>query len=84
MAIVVHDTDELQFALEQASALNKPHLNLSKIFNTDKPLYVSVDNLLPVIAKIDQPQISLHWDGDKTLTLSKIEGGAMATFELEF
>lgn len=85
MTTVVHDTNELQFLLDQANAINEPHLDLSKIFGTEKPLYVSVDNLLTTIAKIDQPQVSLHWDGNKTLSVKNIEdGGVVATFELKF
>lgn len=84
MAETICGRDDLCSALEMSQELGEPAFDLSHIFGTQKPLYVSIENLLDVVANHDAPEVGLHWDGDKTLTVKKTDGGVMATFEITF
>lgn len=66
--------------------MGDPHFDLSPFFGdaVDHPMYVAVENLLDVVKNHDDPEIGLHWDGDKILSLKAGDGGVMASFQIEF
>lgn len=76
-------TDDLRSACQDAQDSGKVHLDLSEVLGLKNGPTVSVDNLLQVIASHEDPQVSVSWS-DKTLTLQKTDGGAIASFSLEF
>lgn len=78
------DTDELQYVLERAKALGEPRVDIGHLVGMPgRGPVVEVSGVLEHVLKVGHPQVALHWD-DKVVTISHVDGGVVATFELKF
>lgn len=84
MSEKIVETGAFRQALSVAAEAGAPRIDLADLFGHDKPLYVDVGGLDSVLLDHKAPELNLHWDGDKTITVKQTDGGVMATFELEF
>lgn len=78
-------TEDLRTTCQTAQDAGEVHIDLSGVLGLKKGTgpTVGVDNLLEVLSDHASPQVSVSWD-DKTLTLQKTEGGAIASLQLKF
>jgi len=73
------DKETLVTLLKTAQDIGEPHVNLSAL---GVPVTVST-NLYDTVVNHEEPQVRLEWN-DSHLTVSKTDGGIMATFEIKF
>ena len=83
----IHDTYALKQVLDVARQFGETKIWLDPLVgrtgDTPGP-YLLVEDLHTALSVHFEPQVSLHWDGDKVLSVKKLDGGAVATFELKF
>jgi len=84
MSEKIVETEAFRQALSVAAEAGTSKIDLADLFGHHSPLYVEVGGLDSVLLDHKAPDVSLHWDGDKTITVKQTDGGVMATFELEF
>lgn len=82
-----HRTDGLREILGLARQYQETRMWLGPLVGRtgDNPgPYVTVEDLESAISGSFEPKVVIHWDEDKTLSVKKLDGGVMATFELKF
>lgn len=74
----------LEVMIESAKEADSPHVDLSGVFGTAHPMYLSVEELHNVVTEHEPPAVKLSWDASKSVTVSNEDGGALATLQIKF